>query len=51
MEQMKEPEGNVHGNHQKLAMGEIDDLHDPEYQSQPNAGKGINAAEQNTGNQ
>jgi hypothetical protein len=51
VKEMKKPERNIHGDHQELAVGEIDDLHHPEDESETDARKGINAAEQDARNE
>jgi len=43
---MEQPEGHVHAEHQKFAMGEIDDVHDSKYQRQTYTYEGVNATEQ-----
>jgi hypothetical protein len=43
---MKEPESNVHADHQEFAMGEIDDFEDPEDHGEPDTEQGINATEE-----
>ncbi len=51
MEVMDNPIGEVHGDHEEFAMGKIDDLHHAEYQGEPDAGQGVNAPEENAGDE
>src|SRR5271166_1757280 len=44
--QSPEPEGREHGEHEKLAMGEVHDLHQPKNQAQPDRHKRIDQAHQ-----
>ena len=44
LEVMEDPEGEVHGEHQEFAVGEVDHVHDPEDQSEADAHQGINPA-------
>ena len=48
---VKQPEGDVHGEHEELAVREIDDLHDPVDQGQADAGQGIDSPQQDAGHE
>ena len=42
-------EAQEHAQHQQLALGEVDDLHDPEDQPEPDAHEAVEAADDETG--
>jgi hypothetical protein len=45
-EQRPQPERRVHADHHELAVGEVDDLHEPEDEAQPRRDEGVNEPHQ-----
>jgi len=48
MEEGEKPEGDIHGHHHELPMGEIDDLHHAHDERHPDADESIETAKQNS---
>ena len=49
-EVMEADKGDIHGGHQDLAVGQVDDAHDPHDQSHPDSDQGVKATDQDPGN-
>jgi len=48
-EPSEQVEGRIHAEHQKIALREIDDAHDPINESEADTHEAVDAADQNTG--
>ena len=46
VEQLEDEEGDVHPEHQQIAVREVDDAHDAEHERQPDADEGVDPADQ-----
>jgi len=49
VKEMEKPKRDIHGDHQKFAVGKIDDVHHAENNRQPQCHNGQDHAEQKTG--